>query len=151
MNNTTNTTNTTNAISTEELSHPEALDVAAALACADSNQYSLTPTPTPTPAAATTYDSDTMGFSTADLVAHSVDTSDPVKLALQALIAHPPRPRGILCVLKYKDMVVAALEAGHTKKQVAKTLSATSGVHVADHHITDTLKLEGLAKASRGD
>lgn len=133
--------NATNAISTEELSHPEALDVAAALACADSNQYSLTPTPTP--AAATTYDSDTMGFSTAP--------SDPVKLALQALIAHPPRPRGILCVLKYKDMVVAALEAGHTKKQVAKTLSATSGVHVADHHITDALKLEGLAKASRGD
>lgn len=141
--------NATNAISTEELSHPEALDVAEALACADSNQYSLTPTPTP--AAATTYDSDTMGFSTADLVAHSVDTSDPVKLALQALIAHPPRPRGILCVLKYKDMVVAALEAGHTKKQVAKTLSATSGVHVVDHHITDALKLEGLAKASRGD
>lgn len=136
-----NATNTTNAISTEELSHPEALDVAEALACADSNQYSLTPTPTP--AAATTYDSDTMGFSTAP--------SDPVKLALQALIAHPPRPGGILCVLKYKDMVVAALEAGHTKKQVAKTLSATSGVHVADHHITDALKLEGLAKASRGD
>ena len=148
MNNTTNTT------STEELSHPEALDAAEENACADSNQYSLTPV-----AAAKTDNSDTMGLngfkgiemvmiddsacSTADLVAHSVATSDPVKLALQALIAHPPRPRGILCVLKYKDMVVAALEAGHTKKQVAKTLSATSGVHVADHHITDALKLEG--------
>ena len=129
MNNTTNTTNTT---STEELSHPEALDAAEALACADSNQYSLTPTPTLV--AATTYNSDTMGS------AASTAPSDPVKLALQALIAHPPRPRGILCVLKYKDMVVAALEAGHTKKQVAKTLSATSGVHVADHHITDALK-----------
>ena len=148
MNNTTNTTNTT---STEELSHPEALDVAEALACADSNQYSLTPTPTP--AAATTYDSDTMGLNELmiDDSAASTAPSDPVKLALQALIAHPPRPRGILCVLKYKDLVVAALEAGHTKKQVAETLRATSGMHVADHHITDALKLEGLTKASRGD
>ena len=141
---TDNTTNTTNAILIiEELSHPEALDVAVALACADSNQYSLTPT------AATTYDSDTMGLNgfkgieTGDDSACSTAPSDPVKLALQALIAHPPRPRGILCVLKYKDMVVAALEAGHTKKHVAKTLSATSGVQVADHHITDALKLEG--------
>ena len=146
MNNTTNTTNTT---STEELSHPEALDVAELIACADSNQYSLTPTPV----AATTYNSDTMGLNELmiDDSASSTAPLDPVKLALQALIAHPPRPRGILCVLKYKDMVVAALEAGHTKKQVAKTLSATSGVHVVDHHITDALKLEGLAKASRGD
>ena len=140
MNNTTNTTNTT---STEELSHPEALDVAQAIACADSNQYSLTPTPV----AATTYNSDTMGLNELMIddsaAADTAAPSDPVKLALQALIAHPPRPRGILCVLKYKDMVVAALEAGHTKKQVAKTLSATSGVHVADHHITDALKLEG--------
>lgn len=146
MNNTTNTT------STEELSHPEALDVAAALACADSNQYSLTPTP----AAATTYNSDTMGLDELMIVDSLCSTapSDPVELALQALIAHPPRPRGILCVLKYKDMVVAALEAGHTKKHVAKTLSATSGVHVADHHITDVLKLEGSATSatvSRGD
>lgn len=150
MNNTTNTTNTT---STEELSHPEALDVAEAeaIACADSNQYSLTPTPV----AATTYNSDTDTIGLNELIiddsAASTAPSDPVKLALQALIAHPPRPRGILCVLKYKDMVVAALEAGHTKKQVAKTLSATSGMHVADHHITDALKLEGLAKVSRGD
>ena len=135
MNNTTNTT------STEELSHPEALDAAEENACADSNQYSLTPTPV----AATTYNSDTMGLNELmiDDSAASTAPSDPVKLALQALIAHPPRPRGILCVLKYKDMVVAALESGHTKKQVAKTLSATSGVHVADHHITDALKLEG--------
>ena len=147
MNNTTNTTNDlvrkSITTSTEELSHPEALDVAEAeaIACADSNQYSLTPTPV----AATTYNSDTMGLNELmiDDSAASTAPSDPVKLALQALIAHPPRPRGILCVLKYKDMVVAALEAGHTKKQVAKTLSATSGVHVADHHITDALKLEG--------
>ena len=144
-----NTTNTTNAISTEELSHPEALDVAETLAYTDNNQYALTPTL----AAATTYDSDTMGLNELmiDDSAASTAPSDPVKLALQALIAHPPRPRGILCVLEYKDMIVAALEAGHTKKQVAKTLSATSGVHVADHHITEALKLEGLAAASRGD
>ena len=139
-----NTTNTTNTTSTEELSHPEALDVAEALACADSNQYSLTPTP----AADTTYSSDTMGLDGLVIVDNvdnlcSTAPSDPVELALQALIAHPPRPRGILCVLKYKDMVVAALEAGHTKKHVAKTLSATSGVQVADHHITEALKLEG--------
>ena len=86
MNNTTSTTttNTTNTTSTEELSHPEALDVAETLACTDSNQYSLTPTPV----AATTYNSDTMGlngfkgietgddsaYSTADLVTHSVAT-----------------------------------------------------------------------------
>lgn len=131
MNNTTSTT-TTNTTSTEELSHPEALDVAQAIACADSNQYSLTPTPV---AAG-------LNELMIDDSAASTAPSDPVKLALQALIAHPPRPRGILCVLKYKDMVVAALEAGHTKKQVARTLSATSGVHVADHHITDALKLE---------
>ena len=142
MNNTTNTTNTT---STEELSHPEALDVAEALACADSNQYSLTPAAAPV--GLNGFEGTEMGDDSAAATA----TSDPVKLALQALIAHPPRPRGILCVLKYKDLVVAALEAGHTKKQVAETLRATSGMHVADHHITDALKLEGLTKASRGD
>ena len=145
---TDNTTNTTNAILIiEELSHPESLDVAEALACADSNQYSLTPTPAAAPVGLNGFE----GTETGANSAYSTAPSDPVKLALQALIEHPPRPRGILCVLKYKDMVVAALEAGHTKKQVAKTLSATSGVHVVDHHITDALKLEGLAKASRGD